>query len=154
MARIANKRPSADGVQFVFVNGTKLDCNVGDLPQEMIERLAVHGIAQKVGDSYASAESVEEALGNAKSVWENLKAGQWATKAARGGKYVEALHRVTGKPYEDCLEAWQGMTDKQKADLRKHPGIKKAIADIEVENAARLAEQTEGEDAVELSTLF
>lgn len=154
MARIANKRPSADGVQFVFVDGTKLDCNVGDLPRDIVERLAVHGLAQKVGDSYASAESVEEAIGNAKSVWENLKAGQWATKAARGGKFVEALHRVTGKPYDECLTAWQGMDDKQKADLRKHAAIKKAIADIEAENAARLAEQTKGEDAVDLSTLF
>ena len=156
MARIANKRPSAEGVEFEFANGDKLNCKVSDLPQEMIERLAVHGIAQKVGDSYASAESVEEAIGNAKSVWDNLKAGQWATKASRGGKYVEALKRVTGKDYDECLAAWNQMTDKQKAELRKHPDIKAAIAAIEAENAERAKADAaqSGDTGMDLTGLF
>jgi len=143
MARIATKSVGESAVAFAFADGGKLNCNVDELPREMVNRLALHGIAQKVGDSYASAESVAEARANAETVWGNLVAGVWATKTSRGGKFVEALTRVTGKAYDECLAAWSEMDDKRKAELKKHPQMKKAIADIEAENAAKAAQAAE-----------
>lgn len=153
MAKIAKKAvdEKAERVTFGFMDGEKLACNLQDLPDDMIRKLALHGLSQKVGDSYASATSIDEAKQNARSVWGNLVAGVWATKAARGGKFVEALARVTGKGYDECLAAWSGMDDKQKAELKKHPQMKKAIAEIEAENAARAAEAASGEEAEAIS---
>ncbi len=143
MGRIAKKTVSDTGVHFGFVDGEELHIGLGDLSDEIIHKLAIHGLSQKVGDSYAGAESIEEARGLASAVIKNLKAGLWGAKVQRGGKIIEALSRATGQDFETCLAKWQGMDKDEQAALRKHPQVKKALAEIEAERAAKLAETAE-----------
>ena len=154
MAKIASKVTGDGFVRFEFADGEIMQCNLEDIRSEdIIGRLALHGISQKVGDSYAGAESITEARLMAQGVWNNLTSGMWAVKATRGGKIVEALHRATGKPFDVCLEKFAGMDEAAKKALRKHPDIKRAIADIEAENAAKMAEAA-GESGESLNDLF
>ncbi len=153
MGKVAKKVVGETGVLFSFINGEALTCNLHDLPEAIVHKLALHGLSQKVGDSYAGAESVSEALGMARSTWNNLASNQWATKSQRGGKIVEAMVRGLGKSYSECLEVWVGMEKEKKAALKKHPTIMKAMAEIDLEKAqaGMTADPTGGES---LSGLF
>lgn len=153
MAKIATKVMGEGFVRFEFADGQFLQCDADAVRGDIVTRLMLHGISQKVGDSYAGAESVTEARMMAEAVWRNLTSGLWAVKATRGGKIVEALHRVTGKAIEVCLEKWAGMDEAAQKALRKHPDIKRALADMEAERAAALAEAA-GDDGDDLTALF
>lgn len=157
MAKIASKVVGDGFVRFEFADGEFLQCTLDKIASaDVMARLALHGISQKVGDAYAGAESIKEARMLAEGVWRNLVSGLWAVKATRGGKIVEALHRITGKPIEICLEKFSGMGEDAKKSLRKHPDIKKALAEIEAERAAAIAEAAanSGEEVTDLGDLF
>lgn len=155
MAKIASKVMGEGFVRFEFADGEFLQCDAKDISGDIITRLVLHGVSQKVGDSYAGAESIGEARLVAQAVWNNLKTGIWAAKAARGGKIVEALHRATGQPLDVCLEKWADLPEGKQKALRKHPDIKRALADIEAERAAALAEAAvPSDDTPDLSGLF
>ena len=139
MAKIASKITGDGFVRFEFIDGEVVQCDVASLPDEIIHRLALHGLSQKVGDSYAGAASVTEARIMADTVYKNLVAGMWATKATRGVKIIEAIHRAMGIPLDVALEKWSLMDDGKKKAVRAHPDIKKALAEIEAERAAKLA---------------
>ena len=153
MAKIAKKIVGDNSVTFSFSNGKDIVAKLSELPEEIVHRLALHGLSQKGGDSYASADSIGTAVANLTEVVGNLRRGIWATKAT-GGKLAEALQRATGQPLEDCIAKLQGMDDKAKADLRKHPQIKLAIAQIDAENAAKVAETIGDETGEDLSDMF
>ncbi len=154
MARLASKVKGDGFVRFEFADGECIQCNLDDLKSaDIISELALHGISQKVGDAYAGAESITEARGLAQAVWNNLVNGLFNVKTARGGKIVEALHRVTGQPLNICLEKWQGMDDAAKKGLKAHAAIKGAIAEIDAEKAQRLAEAA-GDSGTDLGGLF
>lgn len=151
--KIAKKTVADTFVSFAFANGHVLTCDVDDLNDDITARLALHGMSQKIGDSYASSESVDAAIAAATEVWENLKKGIWATRAT-GGKLAAALSRATGKPIEDCIGKLATMDDKAKAGLRKHPDIKRALAEIELEAAEKAAKAATDADTGELTGLF
>ena len=143
MAKIATKYVDvATGtVTFQFMDGTSFVYNLNDLSGEMVHRAALHGLSQKGGDSYASADSIEEAKANVREVWANLLNGNWTVRST--GKLAEALHRATGLPMDEVLEKLAGKTDAEKKDLRKHPAVKKALAEIDMERAAAAAKAAE-----------
>ena len=152
MAKIASKVMGDGFVRFEFVDGEFLQCDAKEISGDIMTRLVLHGISQKVGDSYAGAESITEARMMAEGVWRNLVSGVWALKALRGGKIVEALHRITGQDFEACLEKWSGMDEVAQKALRKHPDIKRVMAEMEAERARALAENAE--EATDLADLF
>ena len=53
---IVNENAEATGVRFTFDNGETFPADLHALPEAMIYRLAVHGLSQKLGDSYAGAK--------------------------------------------------------------------------------------------------
>jgi len=124
-------------VTFNFTDGRKLVADIGYFDEEMIYRLACHGVAQKMGDSYAGAETVDEAYMAAKGVLDQLSAGIWATKASRGGIWVEALARVLQIPFEEALEKWEKLDEAKMKDTKKHPQMVLAKAQIEMERAQK-----------------
>jgi len=154
MARIAKKVPTDSGIRFEFIDDTVIEADMDTLPEATIRDLARHGLSQKMGDSYAGAESVTEAYTMAAGVYKNLQAGLWSVKVSKGGKIVTALAMVTGKSPEECLEVWNGMSkDAQKA-LRGNAQIKVALAEIDAERAKALADAAEGSDGDDLQGLF
>ena len=101
--RVATKEIDVAGktVTFTFVNGESVVCKLADVPTEMQTRLALHGMSQKIGDSFAGVaketkESGGDVAGNAiaaaKSELAKLVKGAWAERSSSGSvKYVDLI---------------------------------------------------------------
>ena len=102
----------------------------------------MHGLSQKLGDSYAGCEA-DEAFEKANGVATDLLAGNWSTRVAASGprttQLAEALAAATGKSVEEAATVLEQMDDDQKKDLRKHPQIKVELAKIKAANAEKAA---------------
>lgn len=123
--------------------GNAVAVQLSELTQDIITRLALHGLSQKLGDSYAGAEA-EEAYDLAAQVAERLRAGEWTQARTGGGgprvsQLVEALAAATGKDQEECLTVVSAMDDEQKKQLKKHPSVAAELARISAERAAQKA---------------
>lgn len=137
--KIASKAKVGSAVEFTFSdkNGTKLVCNTAELSKEMLLELALHGIAQKVGDSYASAESVQDALDNAKRVWDNLKAGNFNSRSSGVGSIlVEAIARIKKIAADEAQKLLEAMDEEKLEVLRKKEAVKAMVTIIRGERAA------------------
>lgn len=81
---------------------------LNDLSEVMIKRLALHGLSQKLGDSYANASADgSDPRERANGVWDNLSNNEWGTE--RGGGLEEKLAEA-----EKSLEAYDKMSDEEK----------------------------------------
>ena len=69
-----------ESVTFGF-EGNSVEFRLDQLPGEMITRLALHGLSQKLGDSYADSTKVTDPEKAATDVWNNLMQGyrDWET---------------------------------------------------------------------------
>lgn len=158
MAKIAKKVLGTDGVDFEFTNGETLTANLGMLPEDIITRLAVHGLSQKIGDSYASANekgwSVDECRDQALSVYNSLMDGNWASSGGSGTNILaEAVARITGLDVDECAAKVRGMTDEERKELAKRADVKAVVLDIKAERAK--AKVKDGDtDASDLADLF
>lgn len=131
-------------VTFTFSNGKTLVADVDKLDPVLVRRLALHGLGQKVGDSYAGSETVDEAVENAGDVYEMLANGKWTERVAgepRTSLLAEALQRVmaeggTTKTLEDCIAAVKKLDDEGRKNLRGQPAVKAAMSAIKAERDA------------------
>ena len=113
---------------------------------------AVHGVSQKVGDSYASAGQKSEEAGLTPLAWakrvasavlDSIKKGVF-TRAGTGGGgepslLAAACARVTGSTIEEAEATVEAMTKEQTKAAKAMPEIAAAIATIQAERAqARL----------------
>lgn len=147
MAKKATKKVTDTGVEILFESGEVVAVELSALAPEIVTKLALHGLSQKIGDSYAGAE-LNEAHELAGSVVERLTAGEW-TQAREGGgvsrvsMLVEALAAATGKTSDEALEVVKGMSEDQRKELKKHPAIAKEMATIAAERAVAKAAAAE-----------
>lgn len=143
----------------VFANGHKSEVELGSLPPNIQNMLALHGLAQKLGDSYASVKGdVAAAVEKYTAVLNQLMAGEWkkAREAGEGGARttelaaaiarfknveVERANAVVAKATPEQIKTWKG-----------NAKIKAIIAEIRAENAKARAEKagtTETSDELE-----
>lgn len=140
MAKIANITSTTNGFLFKFGSHGELSVDIEQLSPEIVQQLALHGLKQKLGDSYATNEGQKDAMEKATDAWAMLKEGQWSRgRESASGDLVEALHRFTGKPTEECAKVIAGLGKEGKAELKKHAGIAAALAAIKAERAAAKA---------------
>lgn len=134
-------------VRLVFGNGVEVQGCLDNYTQEIIERLAIHGLSQKLGDSTSSFSKDRDfhgAFTSAQAVEDNLRAGVWAGKGGNGiSDLVAALAELQGASIEDAQAAVDKMDEEQLATIKKHPAVKKAIADLQAARAAELAKAAE-----------
>jgi hypothetical protein len=146
---------AAPGVVISFPDETRLEAVLASLPADVVTRLAVHGLSQKLGDSYANAAKQPNPLAwakeAAKETLDQLLAGTWRVAAAAGEPRVTQLARAVARAFGISVEAAvETFTDKEeelseedyktfvktvKADAK----VKKALADIRAEDAAKAA---------------
>lgn len=121
-------------VTFSFVNGAK-EYRLEQLPADIILRLALHGLSQKLGDAYAALER-EEHEAAADAVWYNLKDNNWG--ASRGAGLEDKLEEA-----QERLENYIKMSDAEKRTAAAlgvtRAGLEKAIKAIEKAIAKRNA---------------
>ena len=147
MVKKAEKDTTDAGVTIKFTHDDQvLEAKLEDIPEEIVTKLAIHGLSQKLGDSYAGADA-EHCFAAAKGVLESLVAGKWSQRREGSGsgprisQLAEALAEVTQKPVADCVEKIAAMDDDTKKSLREHAKIKAAIARIKVKRAQAEAEK-------------
>lgn len=139
--KMAKKAKSANGVTFTFADkaSTQIEFNLADLSAAMVTELAIHGLSQKVGDSYSGAESVSEGMELAKATWKNLLAGNFNARASGGGLLAEAVARIKGISVADAEAKLAEATEEQIENLRKNSKVKDTITIIRGERAAAKA---------------
>jgi hypothetical protein len=136
--KIATKSINVEdmNVMFKFVDGTTRTIALSDLSEGMVTHLALHGLSQKGGDSYSGAESVGEAVEKFNSTIDMLLNGDWsAGRSASGGIWVDAIAAAADVSREEALAKWNAADDDTRKELKKHPAIKAAKAQIELERA-------------------
>lgn len=157
------------GVRFAFKGGHAEDVYLGDLPEEIQTCCGIHGLAQGLGDAYASSEgNVDTAIEKFQAKLELYQAGTWAESGGGGGPRISVLLEAIGRVLSDAGKA---PTDEEQAarrtrlgadeDYRKasaaNPLVAAAVAKINAENAAKRAKdlmaKAKGEPESDLSAL-
>ena len=144
---IMNDAGETVGWRFTFTNGNVFEADVADLSEAILFRYAVHGVGQKLGDSYAGAKTkgltVDECEAGIRELWKASLNGNFNLSRTVGGKLLEAFIRVAtaaGSSEGEARELFATCDDDTKAELRKVPQIKAALAEIEAERAKAAAD--------------
>ena len=143
-------------VSFTFGNGEVVEVDVNQLPEQTRKQLMLHGVSQKVGDSFAGAKgNFMEGISAAKSVIEQLVAGIWRSARGEGearprlGELAEAIARIKGVEVAVAMAAVEKATDEQRKAWRGNAKVKATIAAIRAE-AAQKALEAAGEQTLEV----
>ena len=122
-----------------FENGSDTVVVLADLSAEIKTIATAHGIAQKVGDSFAEADgNIDVAHGLADSMADRLNGGDWNLRGEGGASVTllaQALAEVTTEPLADAITKVGDMSKEEKADLRKHPQMAAVLSRMEAERA-------------------
>lgn len=165
------KLPNTVNAAGETVDGEKYLLLLSELSPEIVTRLAVHGLSQKVGDSFAGAadepDPVAYAIARIKDTWEQLKRGEWRVTGTGGPRATllgRALARVSGHTIEEAMAVLQDKEDSLSEEefkaflkaLRADPSIKQAQADIKLEDAQKAKERASGASGTkaDLGALF
>lgn len=157
--KVADKDYDVETKTFsiVFADGSESEVALESLPAEIVSMLALHGLSQKLGDSYASVKGdVAEAKKRYEAVLTQLQNGEWK-KAREGGgegsakvtELAQAIARFRNAPLEKANAAVAGASPEQKKAWQGNPNIKALIATIRAEKAAERAAKAQakaGED--------
>lgn len=139
---IAKKTIGETSITFTWADETETVVDMADLHGSLTTRAMLHGLSQKLGDSYSGAKEVETAKAAFNETFEALKAGDWNRKGggfSSGGIWVEALAQAAEVTLEEALAKWNEMDDATKASIRKQPQVKVAKAEIELARASAKA---------------
>ena len=144
-----------DSIVFRFPEVGDLTCSLKELSPEMRDRMALHGLAAKIGDAYSKNEGYADAKGKAVPVWESLLAGEFNRRSTGGGsstngRLAAALVNISGKPIQDVMDLLDSLDDKAKKLLRQDVKVKKEIARLEL---ASLEEKQE-DDGLDIVGMF
>lgn len=132
-----------NGWMYEFNNGGILQADVRELPHDMEHQLMLHGLKQKLSDSYSGLTTDHEIEAAVNGVWDNLVKNLWnAGRSSLGGIWVEAIARAAGVSVEQAAEKWNSMDEDTRKDVKKNPQVKQAKAEIELERAKAKAEGT------------
>lgn len=157
--RFCEKDFSAEGIgTFSFSNGTILNFDINELSETQKFNLMMHGLMQKIGDSYASCGGEHTlAIAAAQKTWDNLLSDQWTASRAsagegkpRSGELAQALANVKKLDLAAVSSVVEKATDEQRKAWRKHPAIAAEIARIRAAKAAERAAKAQEEATSEL----
>ncbi len=140
-----------NGTAFVTTTngGENFVYGLAGIDAELITRLALHGLKQKVGDAAAIPRSTEtgksatetEKLEAMRAVYEMLREGEWSRRAEAGeggsdGLLLSAICRTfPNKSREEHKAALAGKTKSEQSALLGWPKIQPALAEIRAERA-------------------
>lgn len=142
----------ATALELRFTNKKTVTVDFTKLPANIAAAAMRHGISQKVGDSFASSESVDDAEAAARETLAQLMAGDWNTRTSGSGVLAEAVARVQKVPVDKAQAIIAKMTPDKLAAVKAHPDVKAALATIAAERAAARAKSTKSD--VNLADLF
>jgi hypothetical protein len=155
--KIATKAVAEDlsGVTVTFEDDNTVSVLLSDLSDEIVTQLALHGLSQKLGDSYSGEANLAVAKGKAEAVAGRLAKGDWkAVRESSGGGRIsdlaQALATVTGRTLEEAVAVIENMDKEKKSALRKHPAVNAETKRIALARAEASVTGTGGEDLASL----
>ena len=126
---------------WAFDGGDTFTVDSDKFSKEVQELAMLHGLKQKLSDSYAGVKTAREAQQVFEGLLKALEQGSWTQgRSASGGIWVEALARAVKVSLEEALEKWNSMEEEKQKDLKKHAQIKLAKQELELERAQKAAE--------------
>ena len=135
----------ARSVIFLLGNGVQVVGCLDDYTPAMIERLAIHGLSQKVGDSaagYAKDRDFHGAFGALHTTADNLRNELRSNRTGGGtSDLVQALSDLQNVQLDQAQAMVDAMNEEQLSSIKKHAAVKDAIAKIV---AKRLKEAAKG----------
>ena len=142
-------------VEIAFTNGESLTATLEELPEDIVKRLALHGLSQKLGDSYASVKGDAAAgFSKASDVLGRLMSGEWAGAGGGGGmqlgELAEAIARIKNVPVEKAMAAVAGAAKEKISQWRANGKVKQVIAEIRLEKAKARADADSSELDVDI----
>jgi len=154
--RISRVIDTEQGIVTFRVNGADvLIARLDNYSPSIQRRLTLHGLSQKIGDAAAGITDAEEICRTLASVEDMLQAGKWGAERAPGKPRVtllaEAIARVKqslgqDRTPGDVQKKLDAMDRKEKAEVRKHPAVRKAMEDIRAERAKSVPDDAVLED--------
>jgi hypothetical protein len=115
---------------------------LGEMPQRTLQ----YGIKQKLDDSMAGAESVEEAVEEVQSTWASIVAGNWTMRVAgegvEGGLFARAYAAVYGLNLPEAKAKISAMIEKnltkaQAKEAAKPEAERKEVSERQIFNGIR-----------------
>lgn len=166
----ATEKPA--DIVFKFANGQELAVNVKSLPKDIVQTAAIRGVAEKIRDTYAGAETVGQAHELAEDMIGRLVEGEWMSAREGGGPrmtmLLQAIKEVKEQnklPFdlEESRAKYVGSDDdtdeekKAKAEARKaaaaNPQVAAVLERLKAEAAARRAEKQAPAEALDTQAL-
>lgn len=138
-------------VTFEFADGAgTLVLPLAELSTDIQSHLALHGVSQKVGDSFAGAKDAAEAFGFAQETIKDLTEGKWTSRVASSGPKIsllaEGVAQVMGIIIEDATTKIKALPEEKVKALRKNAKVVAAMAALKAQRAAAKAQETTGVD--------
>lgn len=133
-------RDGQPGVAFYFSNGEMRTC---DVPSDLLAKAAAHGLSQKIGDSFAGVDSVEDCILAFDEMGERLAKGEWNAErevgaAASGASILaRAIAEFSGKSIEQVKEKLATLSPKAKVQMRSNPQLRPIIERLEAERSKK-----------------
>ena len=143
------KELKASAIVFTFNDGQTREVDYDTLPAEIQKQLGLHGLSQKLGDSYASADGdVGFALGRLDTVATNLQEGNWAAaRTSEGGLspkniLCRAVAEIRGVTPEAIAAHFASADEEVIKKVRAHPHVKAKMLELKAKAAQETADKT------------
>jgi hypothetical protein len=141
----AKKTVDVEKSTVTFDGGTHgtFVADLSKLKPEIVHRLALHGLSQKLGDSYAG--DVENPVHEARGVYDELAAGNWSTRVAGEPRFTllaEAIAAIKGVAVDVVQSKLEEMDEDEVAALKKNPAVKARMDHIKAQRAIERAKAT------------
>ena len=132
----------AGTLAFSFTNGKELIADTKQFAEAIIRRAAIHGVEQKIRDSFAGVKGdADLAFENASKVYANLLAGTWNAGRASGSgdtggaAWIEAVAEIKGWSLEDARKKLGGLDDERKKAIKTSPPVVRKVLEIKLRKA-------------------
>jgi len=130
---------AAPAIRLDFRNG---ETRTFSIPDTLLERFAMHGAAQKLGDETAGVDDVDDMVIGVDELIARLEKGEWTTRREGSGVagtsiLLRALVELSGKPADAIKAFLTGKSQAEKLALRNSPRLKPIVDKLEAEKVSK-----------------
>ena len=146
----------------VVATGEALTVNASELSEEVRNRVVIHGLNAKVGDSAADPEV--DAMAQLVSTWDQLKSGTWNVRGTGGGARVTVLAEAMfaaqsgDLTLDEIVDKLEAMSKEQRRDIpKKYAKVKLAMDEIKLKRATektKLSKKAAAKDESDIDELL
>lgn len=142
MQKVGEVKGDSVSVRCDFING---ESRTYTIVPELLQKFALHGAEQKIGDEIAGVEDVEDCVEAVDALIIRLERGEWNVKRATGNglagasTLVRALVELTGKPVQQIRESLASKTMEEKMALRKNAKLRPIVERLEAKKNEKKA---------------